>query len=60
VCDACSLALRRFIGGFEGVESIDVAGRNITVAFDQEKRTGAAVMTAALDSLEKLGHKLAA
>ena len=60
VCDECSLALRRFLSGIEGVESVNVGERDIEVVFDPEKVSGGAIAEIARDSLEKLGHKLAA
>ncbi len=42
-CDECSLALRRFIGHMEGIESIDVEDRKIAVVFDAAKMTDEAL-----------------
>ena len=39
-CEECSLALIRFIGHMEGVESIDVEDGRIAIAFDNSKVTG--------------------
>ncbi|HEY6011339.1 MAG TPA: heavy-metal-associated domain-containing protein [Nitrospirota bacterium] len=60
VCEECSLALRRYLSGFAGVGSVEVEGRNVAVVFDQEKISRETVIDIARDSLEKLGHKLAA
>ncbi len=57
-CDECALALRRFIGHMEGVESIDVESKNIAVVFDEGKMTEAELIRITTDSLEKLGHKM--
>jgi copper chaperone CopZ len=57
-CDECALALRRFIGHMEGVESIDVEERKIAVVFDNEKMSDEELLRITTDSLEKLGHKL--
>jgi copper chaperone CopZ len=57
-CDECSLALRRFIGHREGVESIDVEDRKIAVVFDETKIADEELTRLTRDSLEKLGHKL--
>lgn len=57
-CDECSLALRRFIGHMEGIESIDVEDRKIAVVFDAVKMTEEELVRITRDSLEKLGHKL--
>lgn len=58
VCDECALALRRFIGHMDGIESIDVEDRKIAVVFDPAKMTEKELITITTDSLEKLGHKL--
>ena len=57
-CDECALALRRFIGHLDGVESIDVENRMIAVSFDPAKMSGERLDSIAKDSLEKLGHRL--
>ncbi len=57
-CDECALALRRFIGHMEGIESIDVENRMIAVVFDPAKMPEERLDKIATDSLEKLGHKL--
>ncbi len=57
-CDECALALRRFIGHMEGVQSIDVENKMIAVVFDPAKMPEEKLDKIAADSLEKLGHKL--
>ena len=57
-CEECSLALRRFIGHMEGVESIDVEEGKIAVVFDQKKTTKEELDRITKDSIEKLGYKL--
>ena len=57
-CEECSLALRRFIGHMEGVESIDVEDGKIAVVFDQKKTTKEELDRITKDSIEKLGYKL--
>jgi copper chaperone CopZ len=57
VCDECALALRRFIGHMEGIESIDVEDRKIAIVFDPGKMTDEELVRITSDSLEKLGHK---
>ena len=59
LCEECSLALRRFIGHMEGVESIDVEEGKIAVVFDQKKTTKEELDGITKDSIEKLGYKLA-
>jgi len=57
-CEECSLALRRFIGNMEGVESIDVEEGKIAVDFDNSKVTKEALLKITVESIEKLGYKL--
>jgi copper chaperone CopZ len=57
-CDECALALRRFIGHMEGIESIDVENKKIAVAFDPAKMSEERLDKITKDSLEKLGYKL--
>ena len=57
-CEECSLALRRFIGKMEGVESIDVEEGKIAVVFDGDKITEEELARLTRDSIEKLGYKL--
>ena len=57
-CDECALALRRFIGHLEGVESIDVENRMIAVSFNPAKMPEEKLDRITKDSLEKLGYKL--
>jgi copper chaperone CopZ len=57
-CDECALALRRFIGHLEGIQSIDVEEKKIAVVFDAAKMTEEELSRITRDSLEKLGHKL--
>ena len=58
LCDECSLALRRFIGHMDGVESIDVEEGKIAIAFDKAKITEAKLSRITKDSIEKLGYRL--
>ncbi len=57
-CDECALALRRFIGHLEGIESIDVEEKKIAVIFDAAKMSQEELSRITKDSLEKLGHNL--
>ena len=57
-CDECALALRRFIGHMDGVESIDVENKMIAVVFDPSTISEERLDRIAKDSLEKLGYKL--
>lgn len=57
LCDECSLALRRFIGHMEGVESIDVEEGKVAVLFDGGKISLEELSRITKDSIEKLGYK---
>jgi copper chaperone CopZ len=57
-CDECALALRRFIGHEEGVESVDVENKMIAVVFNPAKMPEKRLDQLTKDSLEKLGHRL--
>lgn len=57
-CDECALALRRYIGHMEGVQSIDVEEKKIAVTFDDAKMPDEKLIKITSDSLEKLGYKL--
>ena len=58
LCAECSLALRRFIGGMEGVGSIDVENGKIEISFDASKIARDTLVRISKDSVEKLGYKL--
>jgi copper chaperone CopZ len=57
-CEECSLALRRFIGGMEGVESIEVQNGKIEIDYDSTKIAEDILKKLSKDSIEKLGYKL--
>ena len=57
-CDECSLALRRFIGRMEGVESIDAGRGEIVINFDEGKITVEELRKITRESIEKLGYKI--
>lgn len=58
VCDSCSLALKRFIGKMDGVESIDVEDGKVVISFDGAKISRADLARITRDSIDKLGYKL--
>ena len=57
-CDECSLALRRFIGKMDGVNSIDTENGKIVIDFDESKVTEQYLLKISRDSIEKLGYRL--
>ena len=58
ICAECSLALRRFIGGMEGVESIDALQGRIAVKFNEAAIDEETVARITKDSIEKLGYRV--
>lgn len=58
LCGECSLALRRFVGGMDGVESVDVENGMIAVRFNESEIDEEKLSTITRDSIEKLGYKL--
>ncbi len=58
LCGECSLALRRFIGGMDGVESIDAENGKIAVKFDEAKINEDKLFKITRDSIERLGYRL--
>lgn len=58
LCEECSLALRRFIGGLDGVESIVADQGKIAVKFDEAEIDEERLFKITRDSIEKLGYKL--
>ncbi|MDH4162627.1 MAG: heavy-metal-associated domain-containing protein [Nitrospirota bacterium] len=58
LCAECSLALRRFIGGIDGVESVDAEQGKIAVKFDEAVIDNDSVQKITKDSIDRLGYKL--
>jgi copper chaperone CopZ len=57
-CDECSLALRRFVGHMDGVNSIDVEKGKIVVNFDDGRITEEDILKITRESIEKLGYTM--
>jgi copper chaperone CopZ len=57
-CGECSLALRRFIGGIDGVIAVEVENGAIAVDFDEREIPEAQVQKLTRDSIEKLGYRV--
>jgi copper chaperone CopZ len=60
LCGECSMALRRFIGGLNGVGSIDVEIGRIAVTFNEAEIDEEELLKITKDSIEKLGYKIEA
>ncbi len=58
LCAECSLALRRFIGRMDGVESIDVERGKIAVRFDETEIDEEKLSKITKDSIERLGYRV--
>ena len=58
LCAECSLALRRFIGGMDGVASIEVERGKIAVKFDETAIDEEKLARITRDSIEKLGYRV--
>ncbi len=56
LCADCSFALRRFIGGLDGVDSIDVEEGKVVVSYDENEIDQEKLETIAKDSIRKLGY----
>jgi copper chaperone CopZ len=58
MCAECSMALRRFIGGLDGVDSVEPGEETIDVRFDETKIAEDELRRIAKDSVEKLGYRI--
>ena len=58
ICDDCSLALKRFIGHMDGVESIDAEEGKLIIDFNDSKISMEKLSRITKDSIEKLGYQL--
>jgi copper chaperone CopZ len=58
LCSECAFAIRRFIGGMDGVESIDVEQDEIAVKFDETSIDEDTISNITKDSVERLGYRL--
>ena len=57
-CDECSLAIRRFVGKMDGIDSVDVEDGKIVISFDDSTIREADVLKISRESVEKLGYKI--
>jgi copper chaperone CopZ len=57
-CGECSSALRRFIGGMEGVNSVTVENGMVAVDYDESRTKDIDVRQVARDSIERLGYRV--
>lgn len=57
-CDECSLAIRRFVGKMDGVNSVDMEDGKIVITIDDSKILEADILKISRESVEKLGYKI--
>jgi copper chaperone CopZ len=57
-CSECALAVRRFIGGMDGVDGVDAENGKIVIDFDETRFPEEDLRRLAKDSIERLGYKL--
>lgn len=58
ICAECSMALRRFIGKMDGIDSIDVGEGQVIINFDEDKMKEDFLRKLTNESMEKLGYKI--
>jgi len=58
LCGECSMALRRFLGGMDGVNEVDVERGMIAVDFDDKRIGEDNVRQIARDNIERLGYRI--
>ncbi len=56
ICVECAIALRQFIGGLDGVESIENLPGRIIISFDESKIDREFLTKITQDSIRKLGY----
>lgn len=56
LCAECSMALRRFIGGMDGVESVEAENGKVAIRFDESTLDENTLSTVAKNSIERLGY----
>jgi copper chaperone CopZ len=57
-CEECSMALRRFIGGMDGVSDVRVENGRVGVEFDGQQIDEEQVRRLTRDSIERLGYRI--
>ena len=56
-CAECSLALRRFVGRMEGVNSVESENGRVVIDFDEKRINEEKLREITEQSLDKLGYK---
>jgi copper chaperone CopZ len=57
-CGDCMFGLKRFIQGIDGVESAEIAGKAISIKFDESVMKKDTLKDIAINSIERIGYSL--
>lgn len=58
-CAECAMALRRFIGHMDGVQTVETDDRHrLVVGFDSAKISRASLLRIIRENIEKLGYRI--
>lgn len=57
-CSECSLAIMRFMGHMEGVESVVAANGEVVITYDDSKVAGENIEKIARDSVKTMGYRM--
>lgn len=57
-CAECSLALTRFIGRMNGVESVSAEGGNVVLVFDETAVSEEDLLRLTRENIAKLGYRV--
>jgi copper chaperone CopZ len=58
LCGDCSLALKRFIEGINGVDAVDMGNLAISIQFDESVIDESKIQSIAKDNVERLGYRI--
>ncbi|MBI5074371.1 MAG: heavy-metal-associated domain-containing protein [Nitrospirae bacterium] len=57
-CSECSLALTRFIGNMDGIDSLGIENGSIAIVFDESKISAATLVEIAEENIRRFGYSL--
>lgn len=57
-CGECSLAIMRFMGHMEGVESVAAENGEVVITYDDSKVDGEKIEKIAIDGVKTMGYKM--
>jgi copper chaperone CopZ len=58
LCGDCSLAIKRFIEGIDGVDAVNLGNSAITIRFDESAINEGTIRWIAKDNIERLGYRI--